>query len=52
MRDSKNLTIVTLPAMEAYAAFARRWFESNKAVARFDTHVVLNRVKVSLGVPI
>jgi DNA-binding Lrp family transcriptional regulator len=46
------VVIVTAPTMEDYAAFARRWFESNRAVARFDTHVVLNRVKVGLGFPI
>jgi Lrp/AsnC family leucine-responsive transcriptional regulator len=46
------VVIVTVAAMEDYAAFARRWFESNKMVARFDTHVVLQRVKVGVGVPI
>jgi DNA-binding Lrp family transcriptional regulator len=46
------VVIVTVSAMEDYAAFARRWFESNKAVARFDTHVVLHRVKVGVGLPI
>jgi Lrp/AsnC family leucine-responsive transcriptional regulator len=46
------VVIVTAPTMEDYAAFARRWFESNRAVATFDTHVVLNRVKVGLGFPI
>jgi Lrp/AsnC family transcriptional regulator, leucine-responsive regulatory protein len=46
------VAIVTVAAMEDYAAFARRWFESNKAVARFDTHVVLQRVKVGVGFPI
>jgi DNA-binding Lrp family transcriptional regulator len=46
------VVIVTVAAMEDYAAFARRWFESNKAVARFDTHVVLHRVKVGVGFPI
>ena len=39
------IVIVMVPAMEDYAAFARRWFESNRSVARFDTHVVLDRVK-------
>lgn len=46
------VVVVTVPTMEDYAAFARRWFESNRAVARFDTYVVLNRVKVGLGLPI
>jgi Lrp/AsnC family transcriptional regulator, leucine-responsive regulatory protein len=44
--------VVTVPAMEDYAAFARHWFEANKAVARFDTHVVLDRVKVGVSLPV
>jgi Lrp/AsnC family leucine-responsive transcriptional regulator len=44
--------IVTAASMEAYAAFTRRWFEANPAVARFDTHVVLDRAKVGLSIPI
>jgi hypothetical protein len=44
------VVIVMVPAMEDYASFARRWwFESNKSVARFDTHVVLDRVKPDLA---
>jgi DNA-binding Lrp family transcriptional regulator len=46
------VVIVTVATMEDYAAFARRWFESNRAVARFDTHIVLQRVKVGIGFPI
>lgn len=42
------VAIVMVPAMEDYASFARRCFESNKSVARFDTHVVLDRVKSGL----
>jgi Lrp/AsnC family leucine-responsive transcriptional regulator len=44
--------VVTSRSMEDYAAFARTWFESNATVARYDTHVVLERVKVGLDVPI
>lgn len=40
------VVVVMVPAMEDYASFARRWFESNTSVARFDTHVVLDRVKL------
>jgi Lrp/AsnC family transcriptional regulator, leucine-responsive regulatory protein len=46
------VVIVTVPAMEDYARFARRWFEANKSVARFDTHVVLDRVKIGLSLPV
>ena len=44
--------VVTARSMEDYAAFARTWFESNVTVARYDTHVVLERVKLGLEVPI
>ena len=43
--------IVTASSMEEYAAFARAWFETAN-VARYETHVVLDRVKVSLSLPI
>jgi Lrp/AsnC family transcriptional regulator, leucine-responsive regulatory protein len=48
------VVIVMVPTMEDYASFARRCFESDKSVARFDTHVVLNRVKtgVAFRIPI
>jgi len=46
------VVIVTAAAMEDYASFARKWFEANPAVSRFDTHVVLDRVKVGLSLPI
>jgi DNA-binding Lrp family transcriptional regulator len=46
------IVVIAIATMEEYAAFARRWFESNDAVGRFDTHVVLDRVKVGLSVPI
>jgi DNA-binding Lrp family transcriptional regulator len=44
--------VVTAPHMEAYGEFARRWFESNECVVRYDTHVVLHRVKVGLTLPV
>jgi Lrp/AsnC family leucine-responsive transcriptional regulator len=46
------VVIVAAATMEDYAAFARDWFEANPAVARFDTHVVLDRVKIGLSLPI
>ena len=45
------LLIVTAENMEAYRAFARTWFETPQ-VARYETHVVLDRVKVGLSVPL
>ncbi len=43
--------IVTTPSMEDYGAFARTWFETAH-VARYETHVVLERVKVGLSLAI
>jgi hypothetical protein len=37
-------------SMEDYASFARRCFKSDKSVARFDTHIVLDRVKTGLSI--
>jgi Lrp/AsnC family transcriptional regulator, leucine-responsive regulatory protein len=45
------LLIVTAESMEAYRAFSRTWFETPQ-VARYETHVVLDRVKAGLSVPI
>ncbi len=44
--------IVTAPSMEAYGKLASRWFETNENVARYETHVVLDRVKVGLSLPL
>jgi Lrp/AsnC family transcriptional regulator, leucine-responsive regulatory protein len=43
------VVIVMVPTMADFALFARKWFESDKSVARFDTHVVLDRVKAGLA---
>jgi DNA-binding Lrp family transcriptional regulator len=44
--------IVIAAGMEEFAAFSRKWFEGNECVARFETHVVLDSVKVGLTLPI
>jgi hypothetical protein len=46
------VVIVIANSMEAYGVFARKCFESNRYVTRFDTHVALERVKVGLSLPI
>jgi Lrp/AsnC family transcriptional regulator, leucine-responsive regulatory protein len=46
------VVIVIASSMESYGAFARKWFESNKHVVRFDTHVSLERIKVGLSLPL
>lgn len=49
---SDFVVIVIAESMEAYGTFARRWFETNAHVARYDTHVALERVKVGLSLPV
>ena len=46
------IAVVTAESMEDYGAFARKWFETSQYVARYETHVVLDRVKVSLALPV
>jgi len=46
------LLVVTAESMEAYGEFARRWFEANEYVVRYETQVVLDKVKVGLSFPI
>jgi Lrp/AsnC family transcriptional regulator, leucine-responsive regulatory protein len=48
---SDFIVVVIAKSMEAYGTFARRWFESNRQVTRYDTHVALERVKVGLSFP-
>ncbi len=49
---SDLVLIVTAPSMEDYGTFAQEWFESNDKVMRYETLVVLDRVKVGLSLPI
>jgi Lrp/AsnC family leucine-responsive transcriptional regulator len=46
------ILVINAASMEAYGAFARTWFEANAHVSRYETFVVLDRVKVGLSVPI
>jgi hypothetical protein len=41
-----------LKRLRSDGVFARKCFESNKYVTRFDSHVALERVKVGLSQPI
>jgi Lrp/AsnC family leucine-responsive transcriptional regulator len=43
--------VVVAASMEQYGVFARTWFETPQ-VSRYETHVVLDRVKVGLSLPI
>jgi Lrp/AsnC family leucine-responsive transcriptional regulator len=49
---SDIVLVVTADSMEDYGAFARQWFEGNENVVRYETLVVLDRVKVGLSLPI
>lgn len=46
------ILVVTAPDMEAYGEFARAFFEAGPQIARYETHVVLDRVKVGLSLPL
>ncbi len=49
---SDLVLIVTASSMEDYGDFARRWFEENRNVIRYETLVVLDRAKVGLSLPV
>lgn len=49
---SDIVLVVTAPSMEDYGVFARQRFEANEFVTRYETLVVLDRVKVGLSLPI
>lgn len=45
------ILVVVADTMEAYGTFSRRWFEGNALVVRYETHVVLERVKAGFSLP-
>lgn len=46
------IMILTARSMEAYDAFVERFLFANRNVRRFETHVVMDRVKVGFDLPI
>lgn len=50
--DHTFVMIVSLPDMEAFAEFAARVFNSTRAVAKFRSSVVMNRVKTCGPLPV
>jgi Lrp/AsnC family transcriptional regulator, leucine-responsive regulatory protein len=44
--------IITAASMEEYPELSHRQFLDNPNVKHFSTNVAMNRVKVSLGVPV
>jgi len=49
---SDIVLVVTAFSMEDYGGFAREWFESNDNVMRYETLVVLDRVKAGVSLPV
>lgn len=49
---SDFVMILTAPSMEAYDAFVERFLFANRNVRRFETFVVMDRVKVGFDLPI
>jgi DNA-binding Lrp family transcriptional regulator len=49
---SDIVLVVTTHSMEDYGMLAREWLEGNENVVRYETFVVLDRVKVGLALPI
>lgn len=50
--ESDFILVVTVPTMGHYEALTRRIFFENSNIKRFRTLVVMDRVKVSLAVPV
>jgi len=49
---SDFVLVVTAASMQDYGAFAHQWFETNGNVTRYETLVVLDRVKTGLSLPV
>ncbi len=50
--DHTFVMVVALPDMEAFSEFAERVFDSNRAVAKFRSSVVMSRVKTCGPLPV
>lgn len=50
--QSDFVLVLTSPSMEAYDAFVERFLFANRNVRRFETMVVMDRVKVGFDLPI
>jgi Lrp/AsnC family leucine-responsive transcriptional regulator len=50
--QSDFVMVLTARSMEAYDAFVERFLFSNRNVRRFETMVVMDRVKVGFDLPI
>ena len=46
------MLVVTAESLEDFGGFVHRSFEANEHVTRFESFVVIDRVKVGLSVPI
>lgn len=50
--SSDLVIVVSASSMEHYAEFSRQWFENSEDIARYETLVILDRVKVGLSLPV
>jgi len=50
--SSDLILVVTASSMEEYGAFVRDHLELSRQLLRYETHVVLDRVKVGLSLPL
>lgn len=50
--EADFVLVLTVETMSEYEALTRRLFHSNDNIKRFRTHVAMDRVKISLAVPI
>src|ERR1700735_3849970 len=50
--SSDLVIVICASSMEHYAEFARRCFESSEDIARYETLVVVDRVKVGVSLPV
>ena len=46
------ILLISMPTMEDYDEFVQKFLFENRNVKRFETHVVMDRVKIQLDAPI
>ena len=46
------ILLISMPTMEDYDKFVQKFLFENRNVKRFETHVVMDRVKIQFDVPI
>jgi Lrp/AsnC family leucine-responsive transcriptional regulator len=49
---SDFVVAITAESLEEFGAFVHRWFEDNENIARYESFVVIDKVKVGLSLPV